>query len=113
MRGELQLTHVRKNIRKLKQTEDLDEEVKYYFEGLVTGVINNIKEIDEVINNKAIDWNINRMAYVDRNILRIAVFEMRNDIPVGVAINEAVEIAKEYADQKSAGFINGILARVE
>ncbi|MEJ6950090.1 transcription antitermination factor NusB [Natronospora cellulosivora (SeqCode)] len=89
------------------------EEKNYYFEKLISGVLENCSEYDMIINQTAIDWDINRMAYVDRNILRIALYEMNNDIPIAVVINEAVELAKEYADQKSAKFINGILAKIE
>ncbi len=84
----------------------------YYFEKLVLGVIKNKKDLDEYINVKAIDWTIKRMAVIDRNILRLALYEIEDElVPVGVAIDEAVELAKEYGDDKSPGFINGILSR--
>ncbi len=110
--GELEQDEARKKIRELKIEVGLLEE-RYYFEDLIEGVTENIKELDKKINQQAIDWKIERMAFVDRNILRIALYEIAHDIPVGVAINEAVELAKEYSDVKSAGFINGILARIE
>ncbi len=101
-----------KAIRNLKEENELSDDDRYYFEGLVSGVVNNIKEYDNRINQQAIDWNIKRMPYIDRNIIRIALYEMIQDVPVGVVINEAVEIAKEYAEEKSARFINGILAKI-
>ncbi|MFW5980148.1 MAG: transcription antitermination factor NusB [Bacillota bacterium] len=83
-----------------------------YFQRLVKGVIEEREKIDNFINDKAIDWKIDRMACIDRNILRIARYEIKKEIvPVGVAINEAVELAKEYGDDKSSSFINGILAK--
>ena len=84
----------------------------YYFQKLVLGVIKNKKDLDEYINVKAIDWTLKRMAVIDRNILRLALYEIEDElVPVGVAIDEAVELAKEYGDDKSPGFINGILSR--
>ncbi len=99
-------------IRNLKEEHTLSDDDRYYFEGLVSGVVNNIEEYDNRINQQAIDWNIKRMPYIDRNIIRIALYEMVQEVPVGVVINEAVEIAKEYAEEKSARFINGILAKI-
>ncbi|MFW5981101.1 MAG: transcription antitermination factor NusB [bacterium] len=98
-------------ISELKKEHDLSND-HYYFEELIQGVLANYPEYDNMINQTAIDWEVSRMAYVDRNILRISIHEMKNEIPVAVVINEAVEIAKEYADQKSAKFINGILAKL-
>lgn len=110
--GELNLAQAQKHFRNLRSANDLDEE-DYYFEEIVEGVIKDLNRFDRTIDRQAIDWQIERMAYIDRNILRIALYEMENEIPVGVAINEAVELAKEYGDEKSAGFINGILAKVK
>ncbi len=98
-------------IKNIISNNDL-EDGNYYFEELVQGVLANIEEIDKKISKYAVDWELSRMAYVDRNILRLAIFELQTEIPVGVAINEAVELAKEFADQKSSSFINGILGKV-
>lgn len=96
------------NIKERNQLMEND----YYFEKLVTGIVRNKEDLDDYINNKAVDWTIKRMAVIDRNILRLALFEIEEElVPVGVAINEAVELAKEYGDDNSSGFINGILAR--
>ena len=78
---------------------------------LLKGIFTNITEIDEAINEKATKWDLNRMALVDRNILRVATYEMLfiPDVPPVVSINEAVEIARDYSGQKAGNFINGVL----
>ncbi len=83
-------------------------------EELVTGTIRNIGEIDKVLQGAAENWDLNRMAAVDRNILRLAIFEIlyRKDIPSAVTINEALEIAKKYSSLESVPFINGLLDKV-
>src|SRR6056297_789649 len=63
-------------------------------------LMDNKNEIDKNIEKYALDWELSRMAYVDRNILRIAVYELNNNIPIGVAINEDVELEKEFGDDK-------------
>jgi N utilization substance protein B len=82
-----------------------------YAEKLIRGVRENISTIDAEIGKHSEKWNINRMAVVDRNVMRIAVYEMRFclDIPPVVSIDEAVEIAKDFSSEKSSLFINGIL----
>jgi N utilization substance protein B len=89
-------------------------QVKGFTELLVRGVLDHLPEIDKLIEEKAEHWTPNRMATVDRNILRIAVFELcyLKDIPVRVSINEAIEVAKRFGNQESGAFINGILDRV-
>ncbi len=90
------------------------EDIRKFVEDLVTGTIRNIGEIDRVIQETAENWDLSRMAAVDRNILRLAIFEIlyRNDIPSAVTINEALEIAKKYSSLESAPFINGLLDKV-
>ena len=80
----------------------------------VQGVLENIKEIDDVINKFSSDWSVSRMAGTDRNILRLAVYEIlfSEDIPISVAINEAVEIAKKYCEEQSYKFVNGLLGSI-
>jgi len=82
-----------------------------YARTLLVGIHENEKEIDQHISNYAENWRLERMSVIDRNILRLAVFELiyQNDIPASVAINEAVEIAKRYSTDDSGPFINGIL----
>ena len=89
---------------------------KDYFLEIINGVLNSLKEIDELIDSKTKeDWSIDRIAKMDLPILRVAVYEMkhREDIPVGVSINEAVELAKKYGSDDSARFINGILGQID
>ncbi len=91
-----------------------DNSIKEFAELIVKGVVNNIKTIDEVITKYATNWEINRMAIVDRNILRAAIFEIlfMSDIPPKVSINEAVDIAKKFGDKDSGRFVNGILDQI-
>ena len=81
----------------------------------IEGIINNTKEIDAVILSAAKNWTINRMALVDRNLIRLATYEMMFDdeIPAKVSINEGIEIAKLFADKDSTKFINGVLDRIK
>ena len=82
---------------------------------LVNGVRKELDNIDKVIEKHSLNWKLNRMSFVDRNILRIAIFEILHcdEIPLKVSINEAIEIAKTYGDKNSAPFINGILDQVK
>lgn len=76
-------------------------------------LISHLEEIDGIINNLAEGWKTSRIAKVDLAILRVAIFEMKyENLEKGIAINEAVELAKEYGEDKSYAFINGILGRV-
>ena len=72
-----------------------------------------LEEIESMINEKAKGWNTDRMGKVDLTVIRLAFYEMKFDesIPDGVAINEAVELAKMYGQEESAGFVNGVLAK--
>lgn len=80
---------------------------------LVKGTVENLTALDEIIAGYSHDWQIKRIAVVDRNILRLALYEiMYEDTPYGVSINEAVEMAKLYGGEKSGKFINGILSAV-
>ena len=81
----------------------------------IEGIISNITKIDELIITAAKNWTICRMALVDRNIIRLAVYEMLFDeeIPAKVSINEAIEIAKLFSDKDSTRFINGVLDRIK
>ncbi|TLM97466.1 transcription antitermination factor NusB [bacterium] len=81
---------------------------------LVLGTLEQIPYIDGVIKKAAIDWNLERMAAVDRNILRLAMYELffRADIPANVSLNEAIELGKTFSTAESGKFINGILGKV-
>ncbi len=87
------------------------EDILPFFERLVKGVIEYRSEIDKLVERFSNNWKINRMSGVDRNIMRIAVFELLycSDIPYKVSINEAVDIGKKFGTVDSGGFINGII----
>ncbi len=82
-----------------------------YGRHLILGICEHLEEIDSLIAGQSHNWRVERMSLVDRNILRVAAFEMQHveDVPSTVAINEALEIAKRYAEPDSVAFINGIL----
>lgn len=94
--------------------EEPSEEALEYASDLVKGVQSHHADIDELIAAHADRWAIERMPVVDRTLLRIALFELlwRDDIPVAVGINEAVELAKSYSTEDSGRFINGLLGRI-
>lgn len=81
---------------------------------LVIGVTDNLKNIDSILKNASENWRPNRMAAVDRNALRLGVFELLhcNDIPATVSINEMIEVAKQFGSESSPSFINGILDKI-
>lgn len=85
-----------------------------YASALVSGVVEHMDDIDEHIASTARNWTLERMPIVDRNIIRLAVYEIlfRDDIPTGVAINEAVELAKAFGTDDSPKFVNGVLGRI-
>lgn len=91
-----------------------DSGIRDFTEDIVYGTISHLGEIDAAIRKAAQHWVLERMAAADRNILRLAVYELlfRRDIPSAVTINEAIEIAKRYSANESAAFINGILDTV-
>ncbi len=93
---------------------DVDPEVVEFANQIVLGTREHIGEIDEAIKASAEHWVLERMAAVDRNILRLGTYELLFgiDIPRAVAINEAIEIAKKFSTSESASFINGILDRI-
>lgn len=90
------------------------EEALAYAADLVAGVQEHHADIDQLIVSHADRWAIERMPVVDRTLLRIALFELlwRDDIPVAVGINEAVELAKAYSTEDSGRFVNGLLGRI-
>jgi N utilization substance protein B len=99
--------------RTLKENE-LPDSSQVFLSELVSGTIQHLSEVDAEIAKYAQDWKLERMANTDRNILRMAVFELRfrPDIPSSVTVNEAVELAKRYGDEESGKFVNGILGNV-
>ncbi len=100
----------------LEQSEHelLSEEDALFSDRLYEGVHAHLSEIDAEIEAHAKDWSLQRIAKVDLSILRVAVYELlfERGIPVGATVNEAVELAKVFGGDKSAGFINGVLGAV-
>jgi len=101
-------------VSRLLAEEDLSQENANFTRELVGGVIQNKNRIDENIQSFAPAWPIAQISIVDRNILRLAIFEilLDNKIPVKVAINEAVELAKTFGSDNSSRFVNGVLGSV-
>ncbi len=91
-----------------------DDEIVPYAETLVEGVYDHLARIDELIERSAKNWTVSRMSSTDRNILRIATFELiyRGDVPYKVAITEGIELAKRYGSPKFPAFVNGVLDHV-
>ncbi|WP_338451674.1 transcription antitermination factor NusB [Niallia oryzisoli] len=103
----------------------IDDALEHVLEGepndpylikLVNGVVDHMKEINDVISKHLEKWSLDRLANVDRNILRLAVYELlycQDDVPANVIMDEAIEIAKIYGDEQSSKFINGVLSKVK
>ena len=91
-----------------------DDEVRAFAEEIVKGTFKHLLKINKLIRECAKNWSLDRMAVVDRNVLRMAVYEIlfRVDIPSSVTINEAIEIAKKFGTDESGSFVNGILDSV-
>jgi len=92
----------------------VNKKARNYAQEILEGVSLTLQEVDDLISRCATNWRLNRLAVTDRNLLRIAVWEIvyRDDVPTQVAINEAIEIAKRYAGEDSPKFINGVLDAV-
>lgn len=90
--------------------EPLEEDITYS-EQVISGIEEHEAEIDDIIKELSIGWRIERMPRVDLCVLRVAIYEMlyRKDIPCGVSINEAVELAKQFGGDRSSAYINGML----
>ena len=98
----------------VQHEDELNDAVKPFFLQLINGVQADLEKIDRLMDKWAKNWKISRMPVVDRNIMRLAVFEMlgQSDIPATVSINEAVEIGKKFGTRDSGAFINGVLDRI-
>ena len=94
--------------------EEKEEQLERYLEARVEAIMKKIPELDEKINGVAEGWKTRRMGRVELTILRLALFEMKEDqeIPEKVAINEAVELAKKFGGDGAPAFVNGILAKL-
>lgn len=103
------------NFWQSNERKDVPGELKDFSAELLGGVVNHMQEIDKKISKYAANWQLERMAFVDRNIMRLGCFELlfRQDIPPKVAINEAVELAKKYSGLESGKFVNAILDQVK
>lgn len=101
--------------RNLKESNpDIDKKDKEFISVLLKGVLDNLKEIDEVIKVAAPEWPINQIAAIDRTVLRLGIFELLylKEIPPKVAINEAIELAKAFGGENSGKFVNGVLGTI-
>jgi transcription antitermination protein NusB len=94
--------------------EERDADVMGFAERLVRGAQGNLAEIDEIIGRASKNWRLERMARVDRNLLRLGAYELRyeSDVPGRVVINEAIELAKRFGTAESPAFVNGLLDRI-
>ena len=96
-----------------KSFEPVEREVMALAEALVHGVADHRRAIDDAIERVSTNWRLDRMAKVDRNVLRMAVYELlETDVPVKVVINEAIELGKKYGSESSGAFVNGVLDKV-
>ena len=95
--------------------KDTDKDLRDFVSTLVNGVIDNLERVDKEVISFAKNWQMHRMAVIDRNVLRLATFELLfiEDIPRKVSINEAIELAKKYGDKDSGKFVNGILDKIK
>jgi len=111
--------------KKLDLTKTVEKNLKEFGPGLedlsftwqlVTGVVQHLQEIDKIIEKAAPEWPIDQISVVDRNVLRIGLFELlygnKEAVPPKVAINEAIELAKSFGGERSGKFINGVLGTV-
>ena len=110
------------------ENEQIDEQLELYLDQLVDvrekdhdymlaktkGIAEKVDEIDQIINENTTGWKTSRMNKVDLSILRLALYEMKwdEDVPVKVAINEAVELAKRFSGEEGPAFINGVLGKI-
>ena len=97
-----------------EEFEKISQKDKDYIQNKLEGVLSHLQEIDEKLNQVSKGWKTSRMSKVDLTLMRLAVYEMQyeEDIPVGVAINEAVELSKSYGSDESPAFVNGILGKL-
>ncbi len=107
------------DLLKMNVDELIQKDLKYKKEidqftlKLINGVKNNLDSLNEIINTYSTNWQMDRMSILDRNMLRIALYELiyEQEIPFKVTINEAIEISKKYGGEESGKFINGILGK--
>ncbi|PIQ84593.1 MAG: transcription antitermination factor NusB [Candidatus Omnitrophica bacterium CG11_big_fil_rev_8_21_14_0_20_63_9] len=109
--ADIRNTDAAKILEEFWQEPQATEDVKTFANELFFGTLKNLETIDPLIRHHADNWELKRMAVIDRNILRLGAFELlhRADVPPKVCINEAIELAKRFGDSESSKFINGIL----
>ncbi len=100
---------------RLARTDSRQPPVSEYTMTLVEGYAGNAARIDELLSTYAVDWTLDRMPDVDRGILRLGLYELLwvDEVPDAVAIDEAVQLAKEFSTDESPGFVNGLLGRLK
>lgn len=101
--------------RNLKESaSDIDSKDKEFVQTLISGVLDNLKEIDKLIRVAAPEWPISQIAVLDRTVLRLGIFELLylKEIPPKVAINEAIELGKAFGGESSGKFVNGVLGTI-
>ncbi len=98
-------------LSRFRTSFEVDDKSFAYGQDIVCGVLANREKIDELLGRHTKNWRLERLTAVDRNIMRIAAWEIlhKNDVPARVAINEALEISKRFSDPESVSFINGVL----
>lgn len=98
----------------LDKIEELSDTDRDYIVKKHAAIVEKVEEIDEILNTHTTGWKTTRMNKVDLTILRLAVYEIQwdEDVPAGVAINEAVEIAKKYSSEEGPSFVNGVLGKI-
>jgi len=110
----------KKNLEKIveRNIEEFGPDLKNkrFIWELIVGIVQHLKEIDKIIEKSAPQWPIDQISIIDRNILRLGLYELlfedRNAVPPKVAINEAIELAKNYSGETSGKFVNGVLGTV-
>lgn len=95
-------------------SDEASDDVKAFAGEIILGVCDRKKEIDSLISKYATNWQLDRMAVIDRNVLRLATYELlfMEDIPPKVSINEAIDIAKKFGGSDSGKFVNGVLDKI-
>jgi len=109
--SELTATPVIEKFPLLCENFEVNKKSIPYAQQLLNGISQHWDEINQLIQENAANWRLSRMSVIDRNIMRIATYEMRfqEDVPAGVVIDEAIEVAKLYSTDEAAPFINGVL----
>ena len=99
------------DIQQMREHFEVSKKAVDYGQELISGIKANLSKIDGLISQHAVNWRLDRMSVIDRNLLRIAVFELvfSDDVPASVVINEAIEIAKRFSTPDAGSFLNGIL----